>query len=595
MSRKRVPVNMKYQLSNTTSSSDSVLGAVRSFWPLLRHQRAQLVGALVAVVLGSLANLLGPLVIGYTVDQFIETRNFGGVLQAGGVLLVIYIAAAIASYFQTSLMGAVGQRLLFTLRSEIFVKLQSLPLAFFQQNKVGDLISRINNDTDKLNQFFSQGLVQFMSNMFLMVGAAIFLLILNPRLGVAALLPAVVLFFLTQFLSAWIKQANAKSLRAVGGMSAEVSESLENFKLITVFNRRDYFRDRFSEVNEANYQSAISAGIANNTLIPIYGLASNIAQCVVLFYGLMLILQGNLSIGLLVSYVSYVNRFYDPIRQVASIWSTFQVALAGWDRIAEILGLHSDMEVTSTSAKTVAKKTELLRFDHVSFAYDQGKDVLHDISFTLQAGKTYAFVGPTGGGKTTIASLMSRLFDPTKGRVLLEGQDIRSISSQTRTQKIGFILQEPFLFSGTIGENILYGNKEFGQLSPKELEKVLADFGLADLLKRFPHGLDVTVGSKGQSLSLGQQQLIAFIRAVLRKPRLLILDEATANIDTMTEQLLDEILAKLSKETTKVIIAHRFNTIENADEIFFVNAGQVKKAGSLKHAMELLLKEKRGS
>ncbi|MCL4208053.1 ABC transporter ATP-binding protein/permease [Patescibacteria group bacterium] len=585
---------MNYRLTNTSHQTESAFAAIKKFWPLLRNQKREIFLAFVAVIFSSIASLVGPLIIGLIVDKFIATKQISGVLSWGAVLFLVYALSAIATYFQTKLMGTVGQKLLFSLRSEIFNKLQSLPLAFFNQNKVGDLISRINNDTDKLNQFFSQALVQFISNSFMMVGAAIFLVMLNLKLGIASLVPAFALLIITKALSSWIKQKNNTNLKATGNLSAEISEALENFKLVAVFNRRDYFRNRFNEVNEVNYQSSLAAGVANNTLIPIYSLASNIAQAIVLFYGVSLIINGNLTVGLLVSYVSYVGRFYDPIRHVASIWSTFQIALAGWDRISEILNLKSELKITEVENKKSKKTNSLLEFSKVNFAYQEGKNVLHNISFDLEMGKTYAFVGPTGGGKTTIASLMSRLFDPTSGEIYLNGQDIKSFPEKERTQKIGFILQEPFLFSATIAENILYGNPKCQSLSITELEKVLAEFGLDKLLNRFPQGLETKVSTKGQ-LSLGQQQLIAFIRAILRKPELLILDEASANVDTVTEKLLDEILTKLPQTTTKVIIAHRFNTIENADEIFFVNAGNVTKAGSLKHAMELLLKEKRHS
>lgn len=585
---------MNYQLTNTSHQTESAFAAIKKFWPLLRNQKREIFLAFVAVIFSSLASLVAPLIIGMIVDKFIATKQINGVLSWGAVLFLVYALSAIATYFQTKLMGTVGQKLLFTLRSEIFNKLQALPLAFFNQNKVGDLISRINNDTDKLNQFFSQALVQFISNSFMMVGAAVFLIILNLKLGMASLIPAFALLIITKALSSWIKQKNNTNLKATGNLSAEISEALENFKLVAVFNRRDYFRNRFNEVNEINYQSSLAAGVANNTLIPIYSLASNIAQAIVLFYGISLIINGNLTVGLLVSYVSYVGRFYDPIRHVASIWSTFQIALAGWDRIAEILNLKSELKITEANNKKAKKTNSLLEFSKVNFAYQEGKNVLHNISFDLEIGKTYAFVGPTGGGKTTIASLMSRLFDPTSGEIYLNGQDIKSFTEKERTQKVGFILQEPFLFSATIAENILYGNPEYQSLTTTELEKVLTEFGLDKLLNRFPQGLETKVSTKGQ-LSLGQQQLIAFIRAILRKPELLILDEASANVDTVTEKLLDEILTKLPQTTTKVIIAHRFNTIENADEIFFVNAGNVTKAGSLKHAMELLLKEKRQS
>lgn len=586
---------MKYQLSSTTTEPDSIVGAVRKLWPLLRDEKLNIVWSMLAILTSSATNLLGPYIIGHTVDSYIQQRDFGGVLRNAGILFVVYVISTIATYVQTQVMGAVGQRLLYRLRSAIFVKLQSLPLAFFNQNKAGDLISRINNDTDKLNQFFSQFLVQFVGSVILMAGAAIFLLVLHPSLGIAALLPAVALLIFTQLVSPWIKQKNATSLRAVGGMSAEISESLANFKLITVFNRRDYFRERFQEVNESNYQSAVTAGVANNILSPVYGLASNIAHIIVLFYGIYLITQGDITIGLLVSYIAYLSRFYDPIRQIASIWSNFQVAMAGWDRIAEILNFKSEMKIEPANDDVSKKNAPLLSFKKVYFGYEDGKDVLHNITFDLEKGKTYAFVGPTGGGKTTTASLMSRLYDPTQGTVVLEGRDIRTVSEEERTRKIGFILQEPFLFTGTIRDNILYGNDAYQTTTAEELESLLKEFGLDELLHRFPDGLSAVVTENGKSLSLGQQQLIAFIRAVLRRPDLLILDEATANVDTLTEKLLDDILSKLSKETTRVIIAHRFNTIENADEIFFVNAGEVKRAGSLKHAMELLLHENRGS
>jgi ATP-binding cassette subfamily B protein len=230
-----------------------------------------------------------------------------------------------------------------------------------------------------------------------------------------------------------------------------------------------------------------------------------------------------------------------------------------------------------------------LNFSRVSFTYPNGKEVLHKVSFNLERGKTYAFVGPTGGGKTTTASLIARLYDATKGTILLDGKDIRSYKPEERTRKVGFILQEPFLFTGTIRDNILYGNQEYRNFSNEQLTEAISEAGLESLLERFDQGLDTKVQTTGDGISLGQKQLIAFMRAVLRKPELLILDEATANIDTVTEQLLDSILKKLPESTTRVIIAHRLNTIENADEIFFVNSGKVILAGSFNDAINLLL------
>ena len=299
-----------------------------------------------------------------------------------------------------------------------------------------------------------------------------------------------------------------------------------------------------------------------------------------------------MTIGLLVGFFLYVNSFYQPLRQLASLWSSLQLALASIDRVSEVLELSSDMlpiaEVNQDAENSI------LAFKDVSFKYPEGKTVLHDVSFELGKGKTYALVGPTGGGKTTTASLMARLYDPTTGCIFLDGKDIRSYEPEIRTKKIGFILQEPFLFTGTVAANIVYGNEEYKDASSADLMKLLQEEGLDKLVARFEEGLDTKVGV-GDSVSLGQKQLIAFIRAVLRRPDLLILDEATANIDTVTEQLLEEVLEKLPSTTTRVIIAHRLNTIKNADEIFFVNGGTVIRAGSFDHALDLLMHGKRQS
>jgi ATP-binding cassette subfamily B protein len=584
---------MNYEL-NSQQNKVSAWGAIRGLWPLLSGERNILILAGIATLLNSLINLIAPLLIAHIVDTYIVARQFGGVITFALILLLLYVFGLFTSYAQTRLMGGVGQRVLFNLRTNIFGKLQELPVAFFNANKAGDLISRINNDTDKLNQFFSQTLVQFIGSIAIMFGAAIFLLSINFKLGAAALAPAAVLVLFTRALSPWVKRKNASSLKATGGLSAEIAESLNNFKVVVAFDRRDFFRKRFEVANDDNYRTAIGAGVANNTFTPVFGLSSNLAQLIVLVYGVYLITTGEFTLGLLIGFLSYVSNFYNPLRQIAALWSNFQVALAGWDRINAILQMRNDMKVVPASP-TEHAPSALLEFKDVSFKYTDDKVVLHDVNFTLEKGKTYALVGPTGGGKTTTASLMARLYDPTSGMIFLNGKDIRSYETPERAKKIGFILQEPILFSGTVRENILYGNEEYVSLSNDALLKTINDAGLASLLVRFDGGLEAKVATSGDALSLGQKQLIAFMRAVLRNPEILILDEATANIDTVTEQLLEDILKKLPKETTRVIIAHRLNTIENADEIFFVNGGEVIRAGSMDHAVDMLLHGKRDS
>ncbi len=585
---------MNYNLNKPDpSKKTSLWKTAKKMWPLIAEEKSIIFFALGAVVVNSVLNLTAPRLIAHTVDTFIINHNYHGVLVYSGIILAIYLLALVASYIQIRLMGGVGQRVLYRLRNQIFNKLQSLPVAFFNQNKAGDLISRINNDTDKINQFFSQSLVQFFGNIFMMIGAAIFLLSLNFKLGTATLLPAVVLLFITLSLSTWVKNKNLVSAQSLGGMSSEIQESLNNFKVIIAFNRRDYFKKRFQDVNNENYSAAVKAGIANNTFVPIYGMASNFGQLIVLAYGIALISSGQFTIGLLISFLAYANNFYNPLRQLAALWANFQTALASWDRVHEILVMENNLPTIPDSATTASDA--ILEFKDVNFQYPDGKEVLHNINLNLQKGKTYALVGPTGGGKTTTASLMARLYDPTTGKILLTGKDIRNYSPNERTKKIGFILQEPVMFTGTVRENILYGNDEFISHSNEQLEEIIQKAGLEKIIKRFDQGLETKLTASGDAVSLGQKQLIAFVRAVLRNPEILILDEATANIDTVTEQLLEEILNNLSTSTTKVIIAHRLNTIKNADEIFFVNAGEVVRAGSMDAAMEMLLHHNRES
>jgi ATP-binding cassette, subfamily B, bacterial len=560
---------------------------------LVGQEKTNLFIAIFFILLNSGLNLIAPYLMGHAVDKFVVTHQYDGLIKYSIILLCVFLLALVSGYTQAQLMGRVGQRMLYNLRNNIFSKLQELPIEFFNRNKAGDLISRVNNDTDKINQFFSQSLVQFMSSIFTMLGAGVFLLSINPKLALAALAPALFIWIFTRTVSPWVKSRNATNMRSTGSLSAEIQESLNNFKVIVAFNRRDYFRKKFDEVNTENYNSAIKAGIANNIFTPVYGFSSNIGQLVVLAFGIYMISVGQFSVGLLISFLAYISQFYNPLRQIATLWASFQVALAGWDRISQIMSEESNLTVIPFTKKE--ESPYLLSFRNVSFSYVPEKEILSNVSFDLERGKTYAFVGPTGGGKTTTASLMSRLYDPNEGEILLNGVDIRSLATNSRTAKIGFILQEPFLFTGTIRDNILYGNACFINLTDEELMQELKQVGLEGLLERFEGGLAAEIKGTGESISLGQKQLIAFIRAVLRRPDLLILDEATANIDTVTEQLLDEILRKLPDSTTRIIIAHRLNTIESADEIYFVNSGAVTKAGSMQDAVNLLLHGKRES
>ncbi len=585
---------MNYKLDNKRGQGQkpSIKAAVSRLGPLFDGERKNVVISFIAIAISSGAMLAAPAIISHIIDRYIRLKDQHGLLLWSAMLLAIFVCGATASYVQVRTMGGVGRRVLFGLRNTLFRKLQELPVAFFNQNKAGDLISRLNNDTDKLNQFVSQALMQFVGSFVMITGAGIALLSLDLRLGAAALMPAVLALLFTRATSGWVKNRNLRSLQGLGGMSSEIQESLNNFKVIVAFNRVDYFRRKFEAANEVNYAASTAAGFANNLFIPLYGFSSTLAQLVVLSYGIWLIGHGQLTLGLLIGFLLYVNNFYSPLRQIAAVWSSFQLGVAALERISDVLALESNMPVVLGGRSTT---DAVLEFRDVHFGYPDGKEILRNVSFTLEPGKAYALVGPTGGGKTTTASLMARLYDPTEGSVYLGGRDIRSYKPEERAKKVGFILQDPFLFSGTVGENIVYGNDEYKDFSSEQLSRVLEEASLSSLMARFSEGLDTKVAASGNTISLGQKQLIAFMRATLRKPELLILDEATANIDTVTEQLLEEILDRLPATTTKVIIAHRLNTIDNVDQIFFVNSGDVAAAGSMEHAVDMLLHGKRES
>ena len=451
-------------------------------------------------------------------------------------------------------------------------------------------MSRINNDTDKLSQFLSESILRFVGSVFTLIGIGIFILILNWKLGLVLLSSTVFLLIITRVISPLLERKNKQSSGALGNFTAGVSEQLTNFKVIIAFDRRNFFESFLNGLNKETYDKSILADFLNQVLSPIYDFAGYIAQAVVLVYGLFLISHGEISIGLLVGFLTYALRFYDPLRWVANIFGDIQVSLASWGRVRDILSLDSNLITLPEGANSSSSLDDeaVMSFEKVSFGYEDKQSVLHNISLTLCKGKTYALVGPTGGGKSTIANLMARLYDPTEGIIFWNTKDMRTFERKDLSKDISVILQETYLFTGTVADNIRYGNESFEKVSDEELKTLLQTKGMDELLKRLPEGLQTKVETSGENISIGQKQLISFVRTVLREPKLLILDEATANIDTVTESTLQNLIDSLPPSTTKVIIAHRLNTIKNADEILFVGGGEVKRVSDEQEVLRLL-------
>lgn len=575
---------MKYALNND-SDSMTFREALHGFRDFLKPERGVMALAVFTVLLNAGANVLAPYLLGRAVDEAIAAGDYGGLVMIIIWLVLSFVVAAVTGYANIVLMGRIGQRVLYRLRYTLFGKVQYLPIAFFNQNKSGDLISRITNDTNTVNTLFAETLVRLLSNMFTLVGIAVFMVALNVKLGLATISVALVLFVVMRFANAFLQRVNKRSLDMVGDFSADVQEHIENIKATIAYRRRDYFVKTLEEQNVSVFRSSRLAGIANSIIAPLYNFAGNISMVVILLYGLVLLGEGEITIGLLVSYFAYAQKFFEPLRIIASLWASVQKAIAGWKRIVVLLGLSTD-ESSSENAVEPVSGAPVLEFDHVTFGYDPDTPVIHDMDFSVVAGETFAIVGPTGGGKSTTASLMMRLYEATSGEVRLMGRNINDYSAEEISSRVSFILQDPVLFTGTVGENIALGHPDFASdYDEKRLEQKLAAAGFDEIVSKFSEGLATEVNPESNSLSLGQQQLIAFMRAVLRQPDILILDEATANVDTITEQQLEDVLDHVRGTTAIIVIAHRLNTIRSADEIVFIQDGRAEKAESFDDAV----------
>ena len=577
----------QYNLLNSTESKipPTLAETWHTIQPLFVGEGWNMVIIVFTVLINIGTSVATPYIITRAIDGPIANKDIQTLAIMSGGLVLLFIISAIAAYGQARIMGYVSQRVLFRLRGTVFSSLQSLPIDFFNRNKAGDLISRINNDTNKINQFLSEGVLRFTSLFFSLIGIAAMMIYLNWQLASIVLLLTGVIILITRIATPYIEGINKKSLVDQGSLSSEIQEGLTNFNALVAFQIQDYFKDHFTSISEKVYKAKTKANILNEGIAPLYNFTAHIAQIILLIVGIRFILAGSITIGLLIGFLAYAQKFFEPLRILGSIVGSLQSALAAWTRVREIISLESNLIIEEANDNSENKSNELLAFKDISFGYDEDL-IIHNMSFILEKGKTYALVGPTGGGKSTTASLMARLYDPQQGIIELKNRDIRSYTEEERTNSIGFILQEPFLFTGTIGDNLRYGNSELLNSSDEELLDKLKSHNLTELMYTFDNGIETIIENNG--ISIGQKQIISFIRTLLREPELLILDEATANIDTVTEQNLQSILSQLPDTTTKVIIAHRLNTIKKADQIFFISGGILTPAENFDSALNLI-------
>ncbi len=561
------------------SQSDRAANRRATIWRLiaeLRPFRTQIVAVFGLILLSAAAQAAGPLLIGRAIDQAIGQGNRQRLLWYMLALAITYIVGALTSRLQTRQVGAIGQRVLADLRARIFDTFQRLPLAYYDRRPLGDLISRVTNDVDTLNQFLSQGLTQLLGQIFSLVGIVVTMLVLDLPLALVSFTIIPVMLLTTNLFARRARTAFRRTRETVGDVTAGLQEEIVGVRQAQAFNRTELNIARFRERNEANRSANVQATGVTAAFVPAIDILSTLATTLVIGFGGYLVYHNRLTVGILAAFLIYVQQFFRPLQLISQVYAQAQSSIAGAERIYTILDEQPE-PADPPDALRLGQLTGAITFDQVTFGYDTARPVLREITFTVEPGQTLALVGRTGAGKTTIASLIPRFYDVSAGSVQVDGHDLRTVTRASLRAQIAVVLQEPFLFSGTIADNIRYGKLEATQA---EIQAAAQATGADAFIEALPQGYDTHLGEGGGTISQGQRQLLSLTRALLANPRILILDEATANIDTRTELAIQRALAKILAGRTSVIIAHRLSTIRNADLILVIDDGQIVERGT---------------
>jgi ATP-binding cassette subfamily B protein/subfamily B ATP-binding cassette protein MsbA len=557
-------------------------GYLRPYW-------AAVLGAIVLVILNAAAQGAGPFLVGLAIDRFIAAggpQARQGLMQVMLLLIGVYTVQMLTMRYQIYLMSWAGQRVLADLRRQIIERIETLSLGYLERKEAGDLMSRLVNDIDALNTFLSQSLAQVIGSLFALVGIVAAMLFLNLPLALAALAVVPIMLFVTGRFAALARRAYRKTRTTIGDVSADLQEELSGVKVAQAFNRSGMNVRRFAERNAANRDANISANAVTSAFAPTMDMLSTLDTAIVAGLGGYLAIQGAVSVGTVIAFLQYVQNFFRPIQTVSQIWTSAQSAFAAAERVfelvdtePEVLDVPDAVELPRPPGGTAGR----VEFEKVSFGYDPHHPVLHEIDLLASPGEMIAIVGPTGAGKTTLVNLIARFYEVGEGRILVNGADVRCVTQRSLRASLGIVTQEPFLFSGSIMDNIRYGRLEADD------EAVVAAAQAAhahDFIMRLPAGYDTPVGERGGLLSQGQRQLISIARAVLADPQILILDEATASVDTRTEALIQRALSRLLQGRTSFVIAHRLSTVRSASQVLVLDEGRIVERGTHAELLE---------
>ena len=591
------------------SAEEEVLGKaydsrlMRRLLTYLRPYRVQTSVALLAIVLKALADVLGPLLTKTAVDKYLvqpgqsagfldkylSSTALTGLTQIAGIYVAVITFSFLLEFAQTYFMQWTGQKVMFDLRSQIFRHLQHMHVGFYDKNPVGRLVTRVTTDVDALNEMFTSGVVSIFEDLFVLAGIIAVMTRMNWRLALITFAVLPVIAYATQVFRIKVRDSYRRIRTAIARINSHLQENVSGMTVLQLFNRERRAYDRFSEVNDVHREAYKDAILAHAVYYPVVEILSAAAIALVIWRGGNHVLSGITTLGVLIAFIQYAQRFFKPIQDLSEKYNILQAAMASSERVFKLL--DTTTEITPPAIAQTPAGPGQIEFDHVWFSYrnTKGNDsepdwVLRDVSFAVEPGETVAFVGHTGAGKTTIISLLLRFYDVQKGAVRIDGVDIKDIDLADLRRRFGVVLQDPFLFSGTVAQNIRLGTEWITDMA---VEKAAEEVNVADFIRTLPDGFREPVRERGSTLSTGQKQLISFARALAHQPKILILDEATSSVDTETEFRVRDALQRMVEGRTSLVIAHRLSTIQRANKIIVMHKGRVREMGTHQQLLAL--------